>query len=140
MSGPVQSGNSYAQSGRALQIRYLDELIFFFYSTFFYRRWKGDYLNDTAENQFYDAYRSALMKDGINQKSVLFSAPVKKFNRHGKVCRFVLFSKRGRGYSDMGAKSDSFWHFLSIFYETRSISFFFRGNFNDAIRFKVIPL
>ena len=50
-------------------------------------------MNDTAENQFYDAYRSALMKDGINQKSVLFSAPVKKFNRHGKVCLFVLFSK-----------------------------------------------
>ena len=54
---------------------------------YFSRRWKGDYLNDTAENTFYDAYRSALMKDGINQKSVLFSAPVKKFNRHGKVIR-----------------------------------------------------
>ena len=67
--------------------------IFFLFNFFFYRRWKGDYLNDTAENQFYDAYRSALMKDGINQKSVLFSAPVKKFNRHGKVCLFVLFSK-----------------------------------------------
>ena len=48
-------------------------------------------MNDTAENQFYDAYRSALMKDGINQKSVLFSAPVKKFNRHGKVCLHICF-------------------------------------------------
>jgi len=55
-----------------------------------HRRWKGDYLNDTAENTFYDAYRSALMKDGINQKSVLFSAPVKKFNRHGKVTERAL--------------------------------------------------
>ena len=63
----------------------------------FFRRWKGDYLNDTAENNFYDAYRSALMKDGINQKSVLFSAPVKKFNRHGKVC-FVFKSYKIENY------------------------------------------
>ena len=40
----------------------------------------------------------------------------------------------------MGAESDSFWHLLSIFYETRSISLFSRGNFNDAIRLKATPL
>jgi hypothetical protein len=32
-----------------------------------------------------DAYRGALRKEGINSKTVLFSAPTKKFNRHGKV-------------------------------------------------------
>ena len=68
---------------RNLQENLIDFM--FFELLLFFRRWKGDYLNDTAENNFYDAYRSALMKDGINQKSVLFSAPVKKFNRHGKV-------------------------------------------------------
>ena len=72
---------------RNLQENLIDFM--FFELLLFFRRWKGDYLNDTAENNFYDAYRSALMKDGINQKSVLFSAPVKKFNRHGKV--FALF-------------------------------------------------
>jgi len=69
------------------------------------RRWKGDYLNDTAENQFYDAYRSALMKDGINQKSVLFSAPVKKFNRHGKVTdRGLILTKDSLMKMEMGKK------------------------------------
>jgi len=69
------------------------------------RRWKGDYLNDTAENQFYDAYRSALMKDGINQKSVLFSTPVKKFNRHGKVTeRGLILTKDSLIKMEMGKK------------------------------------
>lgn len=45
------------------------------------RRWKGDYLNDTSKNPMYELYRAALTKAGINQKSVVFSAEVKKFNR-----------------------------------------------------------
>ena len=84
----------------------------FFKLFFFCRRWKGDYLNDTAENQFYDAYRSALMKDGINQKSVLFSTPVKKFNRHGKVCLFVFKNFEIENYRNSFMKKwnkPSFW-------------------------------
>ena len=32
-----------------------------------------------------DAYRDAIVKAGYQPKKVLFSAPTKKFNRHGKV-------------------------------------------------------
>lgn len=49
------------------------------------RRWKGDYLNDTSKNPMVELYRAALTKAGINQKSVIFSAEVKKFNRHNKM-------------------------------------------------------
>merc|ERR1719273_959478 len=49
------------------------------------RRWKGDYLNDTSKNPMFELYRAALTKAGINQKSVVFSAEVKKFNRHNKM-------------------------------------------------------
>lgn len=50
-----------------------------------FRKWRGDYLNDTSENPLVEAYRGALRKEGINHKSVVFSCPTKKFNRHGKV-------------------------------------------------------
>ena len=49
-----------------------------------HRRWRGDYLNDSSKNSLFEMYRGALMKAGINQKSVVFSAPVKKFNKHNK--------------------------------------------------------
>ena len=65
------------------------------------RRWRGDYLNDTSENPFVEAYRGALRKEGINQKSVTFSAAVKKFNRHGKVIIFELkWSRKNSGKID----------------------------------------
>ena len=37
-------------------------------------------------------------------------------------------------------ESDSFWRFLSWDYETHRISLFLRGNFKNAVRFKVTPL
>ena len=50
-----------------------------------FRRWKGDYLNDTSENNMFQKYRECLRSSGVDQKAVIFSAPVRKFNRHGKV-------------------------------------------------------
>jgi len=46
------------------------------------RRWKGDYLGDSAENPDFSSYRNALTKAGvIGPKNVLFSCMTYKFNR-----------------------------------------------------------
>jgi len=50
-----------------------------------HRKWKRDYLNDTSKNGHVEEYRNVLNSKGFNPKTVLFSAPTKKFNRHGKV-------------------------------------------------------
>jgi len=49
------------------------------------RKWRRDYLNDTSQNEFVDAYRDALNKAGFNPKNVLMSMPTKKFNKHSKI-------------------------------------------------------
>ena len=51
-----------------------------------FRKWRRDYLNDTSQNDFVDAYRDALNKAGFNPRNVLMSIPTKKFNKHSKVC------------------------------------------------------
>ena len=55
------------------------------------RKWKRDYLNDTSKNGHVEEYRNVLNSKGFNPKTVLFSAPTKKFNRHGKVNKFKKF-------------------------------------------------
>ena len=57
----------------------------------FSRKWKRDYLNDTSKNGHVEEYRNVLNSKGFNPKTVLFSAPTKKFNRHGKVNIFNKF-------------------------------------------------
>lgn len=64
---------------------YLNEVLFLFF-----RKWKRDYLNDTSKNGQVDEYRNVLNAKGINPRNVLFSAPTKKFNRHGKVSKIQI--------------------------------------------------
>ena len=90
----------------------------------FSRKWKRDYLNDTSKNGHVEEYRNVLNSKGFNPKTVLFSAPTKKFNRHGKVVN--RFKKFHFGVSLTKIKSNLVWNISG--YRKRSGNFA-RSNF-----------
>ena len=75
------------------------------------RKWAGNYMNISSENLDTEGYRTALAKEGVAPTKVVFSAKVKKFNRHGKVSHYVLLSYTKTSQTKYHNQSDTVFQF-----------------------------